>query len=218
MKIVLIPGLGYDHRIFKNLNLSDYNVQYLNWIEPISGEEIHDYAQRLFAKVEKASEEIILIGHSLGGIVAQEIASENQIEKIFLVSSIKSRKELPTFFKWIKPLFLDKLFTKEMSIKTIKYWGRTHGFENTSEIDLFKSMVGKNTNSYLQWALRALSCWHEPPIKFPTKIIHIHGTEDKTFPYRLIEKPDFTIENGSHICILKKAEELTVIIKNEVQQ
>ena len=218
MKIVLIPGLGYDCRIFDNLNLSNFNVQCLNWIEPKSNEKIHDYSQRLFSKVKDSSEKIILIGHSLGGIVSQEIASKNRIEKVILISSIKSRKEIPISFKLVKPLLLYKFFTKEITIKTIKFWGKSHGFENESEKDLFKSMVGKQTNYYLQWALKELSSWHEPKILTETDIIHIHGTKDKTLPYKLVESPDFTIEKGSHICVFKKAEKISELIKNALQQ
>ena len=218
MKIVMIPGLGYDCRIFDNLNLSPFNVQCLNWIEPKDGEKIHDYSQRLFSKVEDHYEKTILIGHSLGGIVSQEIASVNQIEKIILISSIKSRKELPLSFKLVKPLLLDKFFTKEICIKTVDFWGKSHGFESKSEKDLFKSMVGKQTNFYLQWALRELSSWNAPKTLTKTDIIHIHGTKDKTLPYKLVKKPDFTIENGSHICIIKKAETISRLIKNALQQ
>ncbi|MGB0789747.1 MAG: alpha/beta hydrolase, partial [Marinirhabdus sp.] len=136
---------------------------------------------------------------------------------IILISSIKSRKELPLFFKLVKPLKLSTLFTKKLCTKTVKYWGKNHGFETKSEKDLFKSMVGKHTNFYLQWALRELSSWHGPKISPQTKIVHIHGTNDRTLPYKLVSKPDFTIENGSHICVLKKPEKISALIKNILQ-
>jgi len=217
MKIVLIPGLGYDCRIFSKLNLSEFEVQHLDWIEPKPNETIHNYSQRLFSTIEKSSEKIVLIGHSLGGIVAQEIASTFNIKKIILISSIKSRKELPIFLRLIKPLMLTKFFTKELSVKTVKFWGKGHGLENEHEKDLFKSMVGKQTNFYLQWALRELSSWQEPTIPTRTDIVHIHGTNDKTLPYKLVNKPDFTIQNGSHICILKEAKKISVLIKTILQ-
>jgi len=216
MKIYLIPGLGYDCRIFERLDLNEFDVTEINWIEPKINEKIHQYAQRIFPKVINPTEKIILIGHSLGGVLSQEIASINQIEKIILISSIQSRKEIPLNFKLIKPLRLSKIFTKELSLKTFKYWGKSHGFETDREKYLFKSMVGKQTNFYLQWALRELSSWQETTISFLTEIIHIHGKNDKTLPYKLIKHPDFTIENGSHICVLKKAEEISEIIKNNL--
>ncbi len=216
MKLILIPGLGYDCRIFDNLNLSEFNVECLNWIAPKPNEKIHDYSQRLFSENTNSNEKIILIGHSLGGIVSQEIASVHNIEKIILISSIKSRKELPLSFKLVKPFGLAKLFTKEISIKTIKFWGKSHGFETKDEKELFKSMVSKQTNMYLQWALKALSSWHEPIIAHQTAIVHIHGTKDKTLPYTLVKNPDFTIDGGSHICVLKNAERISGLIMNEI--
>ncbi|MBC8756447.1 alpha/beta hydrolase [Kordia sp. YSTF-M3] len=214
MKIILIPGLAFDCRIFENLDLSGYEVEHLNWIEPKTNEKIHEYSQRLFSKIEPSSEKVTLIGHSLGGIVSQEIASAHNIEKVILISSIQSRKELPFSFKLVKPLRLDVFFTKGLCVKTVRFWGKGHGFETENEQNLFKSMVGNQTNRYLQWALRELSTWHEPTIPAETEIIHIHGTNDKTLPYKLVKKTDFTIENGTHICVLKRAAEISALIKN----
>ncbi|WP_298511336.1 alpha/beta fold hydrolase [uncultured Kordia sp.] len=215
MRLILIPGLGYDDRIFHNLNLTEYTIEYLNWIEPLKNEHIHDYSQRLFATIPKTSEKTILIGHSLGGVVSQEIASTQSIEKIILISSIISRKEIPLSFKIAKPLRLDLFFTKGICTKSIKFWGKSHGF-NAETTQLFKSMIGKQTNSYLQWALRALSSWSAPKVPATTKIIRIHGTNDKTLPYKLVSKPDFIIEKGSHICVINEAEKIAEFIKNNI--
>lgn len=213
MRIILIPGLGYDDRIFHNLDLAGFEIEYLNWIEPLKNEHIHEYSQRLFATAKPSSQKTILIGHSLGGVVSQEIASVNQIEKIILISSITSRKELPFTFKIVKPLRLDLFFTKGICTKSIKFWGKSHGF-NAETTELFKSMIGKQTNSYLQWAFRALSSWAAPKIPTTTKIIRIHGTNDKTLPYKLISKPDLIIKKGSHICVINEADKISEFIKN----
>ncbi|MGH1388112.1 alpha/beta fold hydrolase [Kordia sp.] len=213
MRIILIPGLGYDDRIFHNLDLAGFEIEYLNWIEPLKNEHIHEYSQRLFATAKSSSQKTILIGHSLGGVVSQEIASAHPIEKIILVSSITSRKELPFTFKIVKPLQLDLFFTKGICTKSIKFWGKSHGF-NAETTQLFKSMIGKQTNSYLQWAFRALSSWTAPKIPTTTKIIRIHGTNDKTLPYKLISKPDLIIKKGSHICVINEADKISEFIKN----
>lgn len=216
MRLIFIPGLGYDDRIFHKLKLADYDIEYLNWIEPLKNEHIHDYSKRLFATAKPSSKKTILIGHSLGGVVSQEIASTHQIEKIILVSSITSRKEIPLTFKIVKPLRLDRFFTKGICIKSIIFWGKRHGF-NAETTKLFKSMIGKQTNSYLQWAFRALSTWKAPKVPASTKIIRIHGTNDKTLPYNLISKPDLIIENGSHICVINEAVTISEFIKSKLQ-
>ncbi|MEP0264308.1 alpha/beta hydrolase [Dokdonia sp.] len=212
MKIIFIPGLGYDHRIFKSLELSYPMIAYLDWIDPKKGEHIHAYAQRLFSKIKDDAQDIVLIGHSLGGIVAQEIASVHKIHKVILLSSITSRKEMPFSFRIAKPLRLDLFFTKEISIHTINYWGKSHGFETKSDKQLFKDMVGLQSNRYLQWALRELSSWHAPKLPNTTQLIQIHGTRDKTFPIKHINHPDIIIEQGTHIFVYKQAKKTTDII------
>lgn len=216
MKIFLIPGLGYNHRIFENLKFPLPQVEIINWIEPEINEEIHDYARRFFKPFENLDDEIILIGHSMGGMMAQEIANFKTIKKIILISSIKSRKEMPWFFKVIKPLCLSRFFSKEFSIKTVKFWGANHGFETPNEIELFKSMVGAQSNNYLQWALSTLSIWHEPSFPNTTELIQIHGTNDKTFPFKLIDNPQYVIEKGSHVLVYKQGKRISEILNQEI--
>lgn len=216
MKTFFIPGLGYDCRIFEKLTLSIPDTECINWIEPKPNESLHEYSLRMLEQTGHTEDEIILIGHSLGGIVAQEIASTRNVTKVILISSIKARKEMPLFFKLAKPLFVDKLFTKEMSIRTIKYWGGNHGFETAEEKEFFKSMVGNQTNTYLQWALRGLSSWREPVIPQSTQLIRIHGTNDKTFPINRLDGVDLMIENGSHILVYKKAEQVSQFIAEQI--
>jgi len=214
MKIYLIPGLGYDDRIFERLNFGNLDVSRINWIEPNVDETIHDYSKRLFEDIVDNGEKVILIGHSLGGVISQEIATVKKIHKIILISSLKSSKEIPLLFRFVKWLRLHHFFTKEWSIKTVAYWGKNHGFENEEEQNLFKSMVGQHTNFYLQWALKSLSNWNSPKIPSTTEVFQIHGTNDKTLPFKYIDQPNITIESGTHIMVYKKASEINDILQD----
>ncbi|WP_020569925.1 alpha/beta hydrolase [Neolewinella persica] len=208
MKIYLIPGLGYDHRIFEGLPLADYEVECLNWLEPRKHEVISDYSLRLFDGVP-ADEDIVLIGHSIGGVIAQEIAAKRKIRKVILISSVQSRGEIPGSFRLVKPLGLYRLMTKELTIKTVKYWGGSNGLVSDADKDLFKSMISGYSNSYLQWALKELSGWQSAGGPSITSIFRIHGTEDKTFPIiGLIAPPDVVIEGGSHFMVHAEAEQV----------
>lgn len=210
MKIYLIPGLGYDCRIFERLDLGALATQCIPWIEPREGESIQEYAQRLFAGV--GEEEVVLIGHSFGAVVAQEFAMLQRVDKIILLSSIQSSEELPFSFKMINALGLHRMFTKEWSIRTVKYWGKNHGFASAADQELFKSMVGQHSNHYLQWALQALSSWQSPQIPPPTQLVQIHGTADKTFPISKIKQADVTIEGGSHIMVYLQAPRISKLL------
>ena len=218
MKIYLLPGLGYDCRIYERLDFKTHEVKHLNWIEPKRGEAIQEYAKRMCVDVLNDEGEIILIGHSLGGIIAQEIASITKIKKVILLSSIKSRAEMPRFFKLVAPFRLQLLFTRQISLRTIQFWGKNHGMETREDQALFKSMVGKQSNFYLQWALKSLSRWKAPSLLQETAIFQIHGTDDKTFPISLIHKPDVVIENGSHFMVFKQAERIGRILLEGIKE
>ena len=217
MKVYLIPGLGFDNRIFEKLELNEIKFEFLNWIEPEKDERIENYAKRFSKRITENPKEIILIGHSFGGIIAQEIAKIRPIQKIILVSSIKSRKELPFHFRIVKPLQIHKLFSKELTAKTIKYWGNNHDYETPEEQALVTDMVNKQSNYYLQWALKQLSIWKTPKSKLDTKIFQIHGKLDKTFPVKLINQPIKVIPNAGHFMVFKKAELINEIIEAELK-
>ena len=217
MKIYLLPGLGFDDRLFSKLNLSTYHSLYLNWIEPLENESLQQYTHRLGKSIDDSAE-TILIGHSLGGIVSQEIATFKNIDMVILLSSIRSRDEMPFFFKMVQPLALQKLFTKNLTFKTFSFWAKNHDYESEEEQALFKSMVGKQSDQYLQWALKELSKWQTPQLPSITKVFQIVGDKDKTFPIKKIKTPDIVIENGGHFMIYKQPDLISKYIVGEIQK
>ncbi|MCB0663892.1 MAG: alpha/beta hydrolase, partial [Saprospiraceae bacterium] len=164
MKIYLIPGLGYTKRIFEKISFGDLSVSFLDWLDPNPNESLSHYTKRLLVDVPENEEDIIVIGHSFGGIIAQEIAKAKRIKKVILLSSIKSSREMPLSFKMVHHLKLYRLFTREFSIKTVQFWGDAHGFQSKEDKALFKEMVSQQSNLYLQWALQNLSGWKESSI------------------------------------------------------
>ena len=213
MTLYLIPGLGFDYRIFEKLELSNYSVKYLNWIEPEIDETIQHYTARMAEEIDSNKGDVILVGHSLGGVVSQEIACILDVKKIFLLSSIRSRAELPTSFKIIQRLNLQKFFNKDFIIKSHDYWGANYGYKTEEERTLFKDMIGQQSNAYLQWALRALSIWQTPTVPNSTQIIQIHGDQDKTFSVKLLKKPNKIVKGAGHFMIYQEAGLLSRFIK-----
>ena len=218
MKVYLIPGLGFDHQIFKKLSLSGLDITYLDWIEPLKDETFHDYCIRLGEPISNTDQPNVLIGHSLGGLASQEIATFKKIDKIILISSIKSREEMPSFFKMIGPMNLQRLFAKNLTLKTFKYWGKSQDYKSEEEQALFLNMVKKQSDEYLQWALGQLSIWQEPILPAHTNIIQIHGDADKTFPIKMIKDPYFLIKNGGHFMVFKHHEEIGNVIQKFLQK
>lgn len=211
--IYLIPGLGFDQRIFEKLEIESSSVHFLNWIEPRHNEHLEDYAFRFSKNIKEGS---ILIGHSFGGILAQEIAQIKVIKKVILISSIRSRDELPGLFRSVDWLGLYPIFTKKLTFATFSFWAKKHAYETKEKQELFKSMVGGYSNKLLQWSLKSLSSWQGTQnLKSP--VVQIHGTADLTFPYSLIEKPDHSISGGTHMMVYDSSHEISQILKCEIE-
>lgn len=212
MKIFLFPGLGFDYRIFNKLELSQFDVQHLDWIEPQSNENFRSYALRFSERMIHQDEKMVIIGHSLGGMLAQEIASFKKIDTIILISSIKHESQNPFQFRIIKHLGLQHLFTKGFTLKTFPFWAKDHGYESKEEKDLFISMVSQYSNSYLKWALKQVSIWkkHEP--LYPTRVIQIIGDRDKNFPFKNIKDAEHVIKGAGHFMVYKRSDILNGII------
>ena len=157
--------------------------------------------------VRQAEGAIGLIGHSFGGILAQEIARQISIKKILLISSIKSRKELPLFFRSVGYLGLQRMFTKEITLKSFPFWSRQHGYASEELQELFVSMVAQHSNHYLKWALKQLSVW-APKALSETPLLHLHGDQDKTFPVHLIQEPVKVVKGGTHLLVYDRAPEV----------
>lgn len=213
MKVYLIPGLGFDQRIFHNLVLKGHQLTYLDWIEPQSGESFTDYSGRMALQIPEKDEPIALIGHSMGGMASQEIAAQRPIDKVVLISSIRSRQELPFHFKIFKPLRIQKIFSRSLAVNTVKYWGKRHGYTTQEEQELFKSMVGKQSNFYLKWALRELSSWQTPFVPDSTQILQLHGKGDRTFPLRQIQQPDVVLPEAGHFMVYRRPADISNLVQ-----
>ena len=86
--IYFIPGLAAGPEIFENLNLSKdkYNINYLEWIEPLALEEsITNYAMRMCEEVKEKHP--VLVGVSF--IVTVEGVFISDFREIFSLSFIE---------------------------------------------------------------------------------------------------------------------------------
>ena len=88
-KIFLIAGLGADTRLYNNIDLQDNDVIPVDWIEPNENDTLSIYAQKIIHQYFIDGNSIV-IGTSLGGMIAIEIAKHVRLNKVILISSIKT--------------------------------------------------------------------------------------------------------------------------------
>ena len=115
--IYFVPGLGANSKIFEYLELPEehYDLHYLDWLVPTGlDESISSYAQRMCDRVVHPNP--VLVGVSFGGVMVQEMTKLIPTRKTIIISSVKSKVELPKRLRLARATKAYKLFpTKSMT-------------------------------------------------------------------------------------------------------
>lgn len=206
-EIYLLSGLGADKRVFEFLDLSNFKVNHVDWIEPTDNETIQSYAQRLLQQI--TTDRPIIIGVSFGGIMTIEIAKLIETEKLILISAAKTKDDIPVFYRLIGQLGLHKIIPTWMlkNINPLTYW--LFGTKTKKQKDLLKEILNDTEDKFLKWAIDKIVNWEN--VTELKNVKTIHGTADKILPFK---KADFKIINGGHLMIIDKADELNGVLKN----
>ncbi|HTD98912.1 MAG TPA: alpha/beta hydrolase [Mucilaginibacter sp.] len=208
-RIFLIPGLGADTRIYKDIDLQGNEAVNVNWIEPDKSDTLPSYAQKLIDKYHITPHSIV-IGNSLGGMIAIEIANKIDLDKVILISSIKTADEAPLNFKLFKYLPLYKIVPARL-ITSMGFIIRfAFGKMSKNHQDMFVSMLRNTSAKFVKWAIGAILHWDNQTI--PKNVYHITGDKDKVFPYKRI-KGATIIKGGTHIMIFNRAKEINSWLK-----
>ena len=205
MKLYGISGLGADKRVFKYLNL-DVEFIPIDWITPLPGEQLEDYAIRLSEKVN-INEEFGILGVSFGGLVAVEISKKLNPAITILISSIETRNELRAIYKVIGKTKILKLFSSILFNPPIKIATWLFG---TQEKELLKQILDDTNLKFAKWSIIQLTSWANTE-KLSNKVVRIEGTKDKMLPSAKAEDT-FLISGGQHFMIVDRATEISEII------
>lgn len=196
-----MPGMAASPMIFDYIKLPQdhFIVHRLHWIIPNKEDTLQQYAHKMIEHIKHDNP--ILIGVSFGGVLVQEIARMIPVKKMVIISSVKSKHELPRRMSLSRKLALYniapvKVFKKMDVLKKMapNRWLK-------KKLALYEKYLSVNDPVYLSWALEQMLCWdQEEP---PEGIVHIHGDADTVFPHKYI-KDCITIPGGTHIMIITK--------------
>lgn len=209
MKIYFIAGLGADSRVFKNIQLPpDCEPVYLNWIKPHLNESLSNYALRLSVGID-TSQPFALIGLSLGGMIAVEIAKHCPPQSIILISSISCIQCLPKYFLFGGVLGLHKIIPVAL-FRQASFLKRFFSAETSEDKQLLREMIRDCDTSFLRWGLQAILTWKNK--NSPEGLVHIHGSADLILPKRF-SNATHIIARGGHLMVMNRANEINVILK-----
>ncbi|AOW19989.1 alpha/beta hydrolase family protein [Urechidicola croceus] len=214
--IYCVPGLAANGKIFEHIKLpkEKYKLHLIKWLIPKSiDESIEHYAQRMTESITE--DNFVLMGVSFGGIMVQEMSKIVQPKKVIIISSVKSRKELPRRLKLTKLIKAYKLFPAN-SITTIEnFMSYSFGKMTKKRIEQYQMYLSVRNPIYLNWAIYNVLHWKQDDVL--QNIYHIHGTEDNVFPFKHI-KNCISIKGGSHIMIINKAKKISKIINGILEE
>jgi pimeloyl-ACP methyl ester carboxylesterase len=210
-ELYIFSGLGADERVFQQLDFSGFSTTFIKWIVPQDTETIENYATRLLDQITTTKP--TLIGLSFGGLIAVEIAKQIDTEKVILIASAKTKKEIPFYYRMAGQLGLHRLLPtvllKSSNLVTNWLFGTSSSFDK----QLLKQILIDTDPVFLKWAIDKVVRWtNQTQI---TNIFHIHGTDDRILPFRFV-KCNSIIKNGGHLMTLNKADELNSIIRQQL--
>jgi surfactin synthase thioesterase subunit len=206
--IYIFSGLGADEKAFQKLDLEAYRVTHIRWIKPRANEPIENYAGRLLEQVITPSP--VLMGLSFGGIMAIEVSKHISTEKIILLSSVKTKKEIPLSYRILGRMGFRK-FVPVQSLRHPNFiTNYLFGARTSEDKELLKPMLENMNIDLLKWAMDKVAFWKNGFV--PENITHIHGTADKILPYGNV-KCDYTIVDGGHMMVLNHAQKVNEILR-----
>ncbi len=128
-KLILLPGLGADSRLFDPQRQAFRDLWSPPWILPRNYERLIDYAERM-AEVVALREPFVLGGVSLGGMIAYEIARHVKAHAVILIASCRTRQGIRGFFQTaghIWPAVPAGAFkvAKFLSLPALRMFGKT---------------------------------------------------------------------------------------------
>lgn len=214
--LYLMPGMAANPSIFEHIKLPEdrFTVHLLEWQLPKNKETISDYAKRMTAFI--THEDSVLLGVSFGGVLVQEMAKHIPLKKLIIVSSVKSKHELPRRMKLSRKLKLYNILPTRLIEDVDKLAKYAFGETVKDRVALYQRYLSMNDRHYMSWAVKEMVCWdQEAP---DADIIHIHGDADRVFPIKYIDNC-ITLPGGSHIMVITKYkwfnENLPQLIEND---
>lgn len=209
--VYFFPGQGSDERLFSKIKLdSNYKTVYINYPVPGEGTSLAQYAKQLSQQID-TSGKYVFIGVSMGGMICSELSEYMSPEKVIVISSAKCAKELPFRYTFQRSFPLNKIVPQNLVKWGAQLLQPIVEPDRNNDTETFKSMLSGKNPEYYKRTVDMIINWEKE--SYNSKIIHIHGTNDHTIPFRNV-KADYTLQDGSHMMTLTRGDEINGIIRS----
>jgi pimeloyl-ACP methyl ester carboxylesterase len=160
-KIYLIHGQGSDARLFSKLTLNpSFDTICLNLPLPAKEETMQSFAQQLIPKIDTTGP-FILIGVSLGGMIAAELNELLHPLQTIIISSAKNRYDLPKRYSFMRSIPLYRLFPAVLIKGSSFIMQPLVEPDRKKEKAIFKSMLRKKDKRFLKRTIPVIVNWEK---------------------------------------------------------
>jgi pimeloyl-ACP methyl ester carboxylesterase len=196
--IHLLPGMGADGRMFPDAWRTLENSSIIEWPTYDGERSIAALAKRVLAEHSIQAEDTI-VGCSLGGMVACEIAKMKPVSSLVLIGSAITKNEISSLLSILHPLidftpltFLQRCAAKLPADAAQMFSASDPGF------------------------IRAMCCaifeW-DGLTEVPSNLVRIHGRRDLVIP---VPSGIQHILDGGHLISMTHSQDCVRIIRNEI--
>lgn len=188
-RIIVLPGMGADNRMYSGPWRTLPNATFIDWPEHRGEKTIADVAGRVVDEFHIADGDVV-IGSSLGGIVACEIARLRRLRTLVLIGSAVNKDEICSLLALLHPI---------ADFAPLKFIQAAAGKVPSELTDMFRSAQPE----FIRAMCRAIFDWNGFEGS-SEKLIRIHGRYDRVIP--LPPKVDLVIDGG-HLIAMTHAPE-----------
>ncbi|MEM7621873.1 MAG: alpha/beta fold hydrolase [Planctomycetota bacterium] len=197
-RLVFLPGLGADHRLFRPQLAAFKNTICPRWIQPKRGDSLAGYARRFAAAMlpevhgaagdGRSHAPYVLCGFSFGGMVALEIArhlpAASRPAGVILIAGVRSKRGVSNAFRvqqTIGSRVPSAIAHTMIAGPLTSLFAKRDGL-NPEYTRLLKEMASDIDTAFLFWAARACASWQHDGV-VPVPVAHVHGRRDPVIPY-----------------------------------
>ena len=214
VELILLPGLGADHRLFTPQAAVFDNLTIPPWIPPEHGESLQQYASRLAETIEHKGP-YVLGGISLGGMIAHEMAAHlaargHGPRGLVLIATCRTRSGLRNWYRGLAPAAACLPAAINVSKPIAPWAARLFSRLPAETRQLSVRMFQKADSRFMQWGLSAILRWR-PSAAADLLTQQIHGRLDRVIPIRNVQ-PDRVIEDGGHLINLTHPQQVNKFI------
>jgi len=213
-RLVMLPGVGADHRLFEPQRAALPNLEVPDWLSAQRNESLPHYAARM-AETIAGDRPLVLGGVSFGGMVAYEMARALKPDSLVLISTARSRRALRPIYRMIRPFMplLPPLLLEVAKPLASPSLALVRSL-NTDARRLGAAMFRDADSRFMHWAFSAIFDWRPVPLE-GIAVRQIHGLCDGLLPARRSDA-DVFVPGAGHLMNVTHAEVVNAFIREAV--